>query len=186
MRSAVDDFRSNAVAIRLGMSKKAVLGADLANRLWSRVKVQPSGCWEFQGYRHWESGYGQIGTGEDRKITATHRAAWMVTYGAIPDGLFVLHKCDNRPCCNPDHLFLGTHTDNMRDMWAKGRGARETGVRTSNGRLTTEQVAEIRRRWVPCIRGHAETGNTLELAAEFGITPQYVSQLCRKVWRKAD
>jgi hypothetical protein len=74
-----------------------------------------------------------------------HRALWMLTNGPIPAGLFVLHRCDNPPCCNPDHLFLGTPADNMRDMSEKGRakGARK-GEGHHNAKLTADQVRHIR------------------------------------------
>ena len=66
------------------------------------------------------SGYGQMCIGDCVPITV-HRLSWIIHYGPIADGLSVLHRCDNRPCINPAHLFLGTRADNMRDMYAKGR-----------------------------------------------------------------
>lgn len=77
------------------------------------------GCIEWKGARN-PQGYGQKCI--KGKRYRTHRLAWEWANGPIPEGLFVLHKCDNPPCCNPDHLFLGTQTDNMQDMLAKGRG----------------------------------------------------------------
>lgn len=81
-------------------------------------KLRPVGdCLEWQGCLN--HGYGQMGV--DGVTVLAHRYAWARVNGPIPDGLFVCHKCDNPPCCNVDHLFLGTHQDNMDDMVAKGR-----------------------------------------------------------------
>ena len=77
------------------------------------------GCVEWPRGRS-RSGYGQLRS-EDRTPWLAHRLAWTLTNGPIPDGLLVCHRCDNPPCVNPEHLFLGTHVDNMRDMVQKGR-----------------------------------------------------------------
>lgn len=93
----------------------------LEERFWANVKRGNSDeCWEWQ--RSTSDGYGHM-TYEKRYIIA-HRAAYEFTYGAIPDGLFVLHRCDNRRCCNPDHLWLGTNRDNVLDSVSKGRWRR--------------------------------------------------------------
>lgn len=65
-------------------------------------------------------GYGQL-KGDGSALVRAHRAAWTVTFGPIPEGVYVLHSCDNPPCCNPHHLWLGTALDNTRDIIAKGR-----------------------------------------------------------------
>lgn len=74
---------------------------------------------------------------------AAHRWSYATFVGAIPDDLFVLHKCDNRRCCEPAHLFVGTHQDNMHDMWRKGRGARFPGELSPAAKLTSADVVEI-------------------------------------------
>lgn len=86
---------------------------------WDRKTVTESGCWEWIGSkRHF--GYGQVYF-KGRPGRKAHRVAWERTYGPIPEGMGVLHKCDNPPCINPDHLFLGTPEDNVQDMFKKGR-----------------------------------------------------------------
>lgn len=81
-------------------------------------KIPESGCWLFQGNLT-NGGYGLVNA--ESKSQLAHRVSYAHFYGGIPDGLFVLHRCDVRSCCNPHHLFLGTHQDNMDDMIKKGR-----------------------------------------------------------------
>lgn len=90
---------------------------DLATRFWAHV-TRGERCWEWQLHRT-PNGYGQVKA--HGRTTTAHRVAWELTYGPIPDGLFVCHHCDNRTCCRPDHLFLGTCQDNHDDAKRKGR-----------------------------------------------------------------
>ena len=92
--------------------------APIEVRFWGRLNTMPNGCLE------WTGSFGRKGYGKmlfNSKSTGTHRVAWELMNGPIPDGLCVLHTCDNPPCCNVDHLFLGTNADNAADRSAKGR-----------------------------------------------------------------
>lgn len=93
----------------------------LAERFWAKVR-KSKGCWEWTGAKQ-HNGYGFIHTGGHviRRPLRAHRASWELHYGPIPAGLWVLHRCDNPSCVRPDHLFLGSRSDNMKDCAAKGR-----------------------------------------------------------------
>lgn len=111
------------------------------------------------------------------RLWRAHRAAWDELVGPIPDGMWVLHRCDNPPCIRISHLFLGTAKDNKDDCVRKGREGR-AGGRPPN-RLTTAQVAEIRSRYV---RGRHPW--QAELAAEYGVSQTYISNLINLKLRK--
>ena len=114
----------------------------LVDRLCKRLHPGPNGCWEFQGSRS-PKGYGRIRRGPaNEAMLIAHRAMWEIVFGQIPKGLCVLHSCDNPPCANPAHLFLGTTLDNNADRDAKGRTAR--GERVGNAKLTREKAKAIR------------------------------------------
>jgi len=125
------------------------------------------GCLEWTGGVD-KYGYGRVGGGG----LAAHRAAWEFTHGPIPAGLCVLHKCDNPPCINPDHLFLGTQGDNSADKVAKGRQAR--GETQGNAKLTDAAVVEI--------RSSALSGASLGLI--FGVAPETINRARRgETWK---
>lgn len=149
---------------------------DFLARFWSRVK-KTDGCWEWQGCRMPPMSYGQIGV-PGRKTRLTHRVSWQIHFGDIPEGSLVCHRCDNPPCVRPDHLFLGGHLENNRDMFAKGRNKTNFGTKHPQAKLSDEEVRQIRNR--------IKFGEDFKtVAAEFGITPQYASQLARRKWRKS-
>jgi HNH endonuclease len=107
---------------------------------WEKVdKGDGSGCWLWTGTRI-TRGYGQLKFGDSYRLA--HRMAYEMLIGPIPDGQWVLHRCDVRHCVRPDHLFLGNVAINQADMKTKGRSAR--GERQGRSKLTAEQVHEIR------------------------------------------
>lgn len=116
---------------------------SLAERFARRLEVTPSGCIEWTGSRN-RAGYGSISVGgrtEGRR--STHRLAWELTNGSIPDGMQILHHCDNPPCCNPAHLFLGTRSENMADMISKGRSQGQKKTECSHGHPFDEANTRI-------------------------------------------
>jgi HNH endonuclease len=153
---------------------------QLEKDFWERVKIGGlDECWEWQAGKQGRAPqYGIVWCNGQKWIA--HRFAYSITRGQIPDGLDVLHRCDNPPCCNPVHIFAGTHQDNMRDCIAKGRANREYGEHRYNAVLTEARVIEIRNRW----RKMDAINGTMALAAEFGVGPSMISAIVHgKRWK---
>lgn len=136
-------------------------------RFWQKVDrhSSPQGCWI------WMCGVFTDGYGAFRmrnKQFRAHRASWILAFGEIPRGRFVLHRCDNPRCVNPDHLFLGDALSNARDRENKGRGKRLHGSNSPLSKLTLTEVAEIRHM---AERGH----NQNKIAAKFGVIQSAIS-----------
>ncbi len=132
-------------------------------------RIPEAGCWIWTASVG-PKGYGMFAhshTDHDR----SHRSAWRIYRGPIPDGMFVLHRCDVPSCVNPEHLFLGTHKDNMQDMVSKGRGRGLVGSAHPESKLTEADVLEMRRL--------SKAGKTaIEIAAQFGVGKSAANYAC--------
>lgn len=136
------------------MSPKRTILRDLrddvrfAVRFWSKVAIgEPLSCWEWTASRGSNlpgHNYGKIGVDGGNRFA--HRVSWILANGPIPIGMDVLHHCDNPPCVNPSHLYLGTHTDNMRDRSVRGRFPSTAGSLHPEAILTEQAVMDIRER----------------------------------------
>lgn len=142
-------------------------------RFWEKVEVGPAGgCWLWQAGKT-RNGYGQFWWGPSGRPEGAHRVAWILTRGAIPEGQEVMHSCDTPLCCNPTHLSLGSHADNVRDASRKGH---LRCARPNAQKLTAEQVEFIRDQVATGPRGTAN-----QMAERFGVTRGCISQLVRGV-----
>jgi len=198
-------------------------GLPAETRFWMNVLCDVrTGCWMWQGDKIYTArgggGYGILYVGRQYTVlesspgrmvveilsarrTYAHRYSWELLVGQIPGGMILCHRCDIPECVRPDHLFVGTHKDNNRDMWTKGRAnpqgpiaplkgeawravygrrAQPRGEQLWNAKLTVEDVREMRRR--------RTTGASLRALAEsFGVHLSLVHRICnRQAWKHVD
>lgn len=148
--------------------------APAEERFWRHVALHPTGCWE------WTAGLNSAGYGQFKPVSrmapdCAHRFSWLLHFGPIPAGLFVCHRCDNPRCVRPDHLFLGTSADNMRDAIRKGRRGRAQArwIRATIARvrkLSPSDIAEARRR-------HAAGESCRSIARSFNVAHTTITRL---------
>ena len=149
---------------------------DFQSRFWDNIKKNENDCWIWQGDFHAVTGYGRITI--DKKSKLVHRVAYEAVNGEIPDGLMVLHSvnCTSRLRINPDHLRVGTHDDNMKDMVSMSRSQR--GDKNTNTILTESQVLEIKQK----IRSRKVFYRTI--AAEYGVSRQAIKDIALgRTWK---
>ena len=144
---------------------------SLEDRFWSKVNKNKS-CWEWIGAK-FSSGYGVIRV--SGKSKRSHRVSYELNVGPIPEGMSVLHKCDNPVCVNPVHLFVGTQQDNMKDRGDKGRTAK--GEDSGVSKLTRKQVDKIRDEYKNTKTTHAELGKKYNICRS-----QITCVINRKNW----
>lgn len=150
-------------------------------RFWKHVR-KTDGCWEWTGYL--SRGYGRLRLNDKRRSRVmAHRFSWELHRGPIPGGMLVCHHCDNPRCVRPDHLFIGTHSDNSLDSVAKGRNYKGTraslkGEAHPMVKLTEQQVHAIRQEYAD---GHSFQR---EIAARYGVTKTTIGQIVRRdTWK---
>lgn len=151
----------------------------LAQRLLTKYSTDPdTGCWNWTGHTY-PDGYGRIREfGSEKRFVRAHRVSYQHFHGPVPDGLVVMHKCDNKRCINPDHLEVGTSAQNVRDAHARGLVTHMyRGMPAPQTKLTPDQVAVIRQKYAAGGVSQAAIGR------EFGVSKNTIQALiCGRSW----
>jgi len=148
---------------------------SIKNRFYSKVLLpNDNGCMEWIGCFYDKKAYGAFSI--NRKNNLSHRYSYKLHFGKIPKNLWVLHKCDNKKCVAPEHLFLGTPKDNTQDMIQKGRKWDLKGEKSGTAKLTDKDVYEIKDKLSKKI--HQEV-----ISKEYGVSQYAISKIKRgKTW----
>lgn len=144
-------------------------------RFWNKARIAGrDDCWEWLRSKD-SGGYGMVGV--SGKNVKAHRVSWMLTHGEIPEGKCILHKCDNRLCINPRHLFVGTQQENIRDMVSKKRQHHPVGERNPKAKLTECDVRKI-------IQMKSTGMTNIRIALHFGVSESMIEFVIkRKCWK---
>ena len=144
--------------------------------LTSTNEPQPQGCWTWLGATT-NLGYGRFHLAG--KLVQAHHYSYLIYCGNLPNGSCVCHSCDNPRCVNPEHLFLGTHSDNMRDMHRKKRGNKPKGINHHKAVLTEAIVQKIRKTYIPGSKRYGLSA----YARKYGVLPGAIwSVVNGKTW----
>lgn len=154
---------------RIGNRKLDTHNLDIFERF---TDIDENGCWSWKGYKR-KDGYSNFFI--NGKACLVHRISYILFNGNIPKGKCVLHKCDNRNCVNPFHFWLGSYSDNARDMISKGRQNWPLGQRQWQAKLTEKDVKELRRHKPPTNKTQIEL-----LAKEYGVSKSTISHVIHR------
>jgi hypothetical protein len=175
MVTSLAELKRAAVAPR----EVTVKYSSHADALWDQLEETKDGCWEWRGGSSHGWGYGLVHHKEKGRQVTAHRLAWELVNGSIPKGMLVCHRCDNPPCCNPAHLWLGTMQDNQADKVQKGRNYKPERVGTELpwAKLNEDDIRAIR--WY-----RRELGMTYnEIARIYGVVLQTIAHIYTgKTW----
>jgi len=149
----------------------------IETRLWGRCDKSGE-CWLYLGTKG-GGGYGHISQNGRQRLA--HRVSYELAYGPIPEGMDVLHRCDTPACVRPDHLFLGTHSDNIQDMLRKGRRRERRGEESNMAKLNADAVLDIR-------ATYGRNGvRLIDLAQKYNVHLSLISLVVRrKIWQHID
>lgn len=157
------------------------MSRDWTDRFWAKVRKGPE-CWQWTGWCHKSSKtHRRLPYGKFKirgKTCLAHKLSYELAFGPIPSGKVVRHTCDNPKCVRPDHLKLGTLSDNMQDMMRRGRGNGQIpgGTDHPSARLTEDEVRTIRE--------SSDSSTQAELAKEFGVSSSTISGIIRgRIWK---